>query len=88
MDIDPHCAGLYHGAALLEAKLGNIEGLAGLHLRCKTNFGAKSTEYSDEIISRLGAMELAARSNKELHDETDPLFGSVPNLRGYGLEDN
>ena len=31
--MDPHCAPLYHAAALLEAKLGNLEVVRNLYLR-------------------------------------------------------
>lgn len=92
LELDPQCVGLYHGrrrirklniftrgligAALLEARLGNIDGLAELHKRCKLNFGCNSNEFSDDIIARIGAMEHAVK------------IDTVTGLGGHALDDD
>ena len=45
LDRDPHCLAVYHAAALLEAKLGNLEGLAALHESAKQHF--KNHQFVD-----------------------------------------
>ena len=45
LDRDPHCMAVYHAAALLEAKLGNLEGLAALHESAKQHF--KTHQFVD-----------------------------------------
>ena len=69
---------------MLEAKLGNIEGLAELHRQCKRNFGAKDSEFSSDIIARIGALEHAVKGESDvglgghmLKDDNE--------LHGYGL---
>lgn len=73
------------GAALLEAKLGNIEGLAELHKQCKRNFSAKDSEFSNDIIARIGALEHAVKGEEGEVGLGRHMLKDDNELHGYGL---
>ena len=72
MNVDAQCAGLYHAAALLEAKLCNLEGLSGLHKLCKSKFAPRNEEFSNDIIAKIGVLEEAAKGTHQATTRLTP----------------
>ena len=67
---DPHCAPLYHAAALLEARLGNLEGLHDMHSRARGNLrtldaNLSGSELDSDIIAKISALVEAAEAGSE-----------------------
>mmetsp|Transcript_14148 Transcript_14148/g.23536 ORF Transcript_14148/g.23536 Transcript_14148/m.23536 type:complete len:1046 (-) Transcript_14148:183-3320(-) len=86
---DPYYAPVYHAAALLEAKLGNLENLSELHYKAKTYFTGPTTSSSDSLMdtsknSNTNAKDCSSSSiSAETSDDSDG-SGKVDNA-GTGL---
>ena len=64
--------------------MGNLDGLADLHKQCKHNFSAKDSEFSNDIIARIGALEHAVKGEGEV-GLGGHLLKDDNELHGYGL---
>lgn len=76
---DPHCAPLYHSAALLEARLGNLEGLYDMHSKAQGNLRvfpdasiSSELEGDNNIIEKISMLvqeaEAGTYDQKEVPD--------------------
>jgi len=80
LERDPHCAPVYHAAALLEARLGNLDGLSEMHKKARGNLGAvafpSSSSEADayDIIERIKSLEesVISSDNDKLQTSLDP----------------
>ena len=78
LERDPYCAPVYHAAALLEARLGNLDGLSVMHRKARASLLSSNPTQSDldhDVIERIRQIEATAISRSR-----DPSVGTPPEI--------